>query len=280
MITVGIPIYNAEKYLADAIKSVLAQTFQNWELILVDDGSKDKSLEIARDFEKQDSRIRVLSDGKNKKLPARLNQIIAESKGEYIARMDADDIMFPDRLEKQYAFLKAHQEYDLHSGGLVSIDDKNNIQGYRCSDTNITKVSLQTGFPIVHPTVMAKKDWYGRNKYSLDYPRAEDFELWCRASEANDLKLFISSEPLLFYREFGNLDANKLKNSYKDGLKIRRKFKGNNLKDSIRIKLKCLVVDLLSKTGNLQKLAESRNKKFETESEKNYFQLIIDNIVE
>ena len=104
LISVGIPFYNSEKYLADAIKSVLAQTFQNWELILVDDGSTDNSLETAREFEKQDSRIRVISDGKNKKLPARLNQIIAESKGEYIARMDAESFAETNR----YSAIRFH----------------------------------------------------------------------------------------------------------------------------------------------------------------------------
>lgn len=104
MITIGIPFYNAEAYLADAIKSVLAQTFKEWELILVDDGSSDNSLKIAKEFEKKDSRIRVISDGLNKKLPARLNQIINKARFNIIARMDADDLMDIERSEKQYFF--------------------------------------------------------------------------------------------------------------------------------------------------------------------------------
>ena len=113
MISIGIPFYNAEAYLEDAIKSVLAQTFQEWELILVDDGSSDGSLDIAKKYEQLDSRIRVISDGLNKKLPTRLNEIIKEAKFNLIARMDADDLMDIERLEKQYAFLSANPEYDL-----------------------------------------------------------------------------------------------------------------------------------------------------------------------
>jgi len=109
MISIGISIYNAEKYLVDAINSVLEQTYENWELVLVDDGSTDNSLKIAQEFAIKDNRIRVISDGLNKKLPARLNQIINEAKYDYIARMDADDVMHPQRLEKQLQFLEKNK---------------------------------------------------------------------------------------------------------------------------------------------------------------------------
>ena len=98
-ITIGIPFYNAEVYLADAIRSIFAQTYQEWELILVDDGSTDSSLEIARSV--KDSRVRVIADGVNRRLPYRLNQITAEAKYDLIGRMDADDIISPVRFEKQ-----------------------------------------------------------------------------------------------------------------------------------------------------------------------------------
>lgn len=121
-ISIGIPFFNAEKYLEDAIKSVLAQTFQNWELILVDDGSTDRSLEIARSF--VDPRIRIISDGSNRRLPYRLNQIINEAKYDIIARMDADDLMAVDRLEKQMKVLNENPEIDLVVTSLYSIGNK------------------------------------------------------------------------------------------------------------------------------------------------------------
>ena len=128
IISIGIPFYNAEKYLEDAIFSVLAQTYEFWELILIDDGSSDNSLVIANMYAKKDSRIRVISDGMNKKLPYRLNQLIQESTGDFIARMDADDIMHPERLEKQLRFLETNKRYDLVSTGLVSIDNDNIVK--------------------------------------------------------------------------------------------------------------------------------------------------------
>ena len=132
LLSVGIPFYNAEQYLDFAIQSVLAQSYENWELILLDDGSTDDSLRIANKFTKIDKRIRVISDGENKKLPYRLNQLITESKGDFFARMDADDLMHPNRLEKQLRFLENNTKYDLVSSGLISIDNANKVQGYRC----------------------------------------------------------------------------------------------------------------------------------------------------
>ena len=102
-ISIGIPFFNAERFLLDSIRSVFAQTHQDWELILVDDGSTDRSLEIAQSI--ADPRVSVYSDGKNKKLAARLNQIHTLAKFDFIARMDADDLMATDRIRRQLTFL-------------------------------------------------------------------------------------------------------------------------------------------------------------------------------
>src|SRR5690606_24407405 len=276
----GIPFYNAEKYLKFAIQSVIAQSYQNWELILVDDGSSDNSLEIAQDFALKDARIRVICDGKNRKLPYRLNQLIIESKGDFIARMDADDIMHPERLKIELSFLIENQDYDLVSGGIVSIDHKNNVTGVRTVNKLVTIDKDSKSYPIVHPTVMARRDWYLRNLYSLDYPRAEDYELWCRTSSADDLKIAILPNILLFYREFGNIDPNKLINSYNDGYKIRQVFGINSgLRNFLKVKSKCLIVKLLSMFGLEQNLAKKRNRSFSSISEKQDYQSIVNNIV-
>lgn len=280
LISIGIPFYNAEKYLKFAIQSVIAQSYENWELILVDDGSSDNSLKIAQEFAQRDERIRVIYDGQNKKLPSRLNQLIQESKGDFIARMDADDIMHPDRLKIELSFLIENQHYDLVSGGIVSIDHKNNVTGMRTVNKLITINKDSKSYPIVHPTVMARRDWYLRNLYSLDYPRAEDYELWCRTSSADDLKVAILPNILLFYREFGNIDPDKLINSYNDGYKIRQVFGINvGLKNFLKIKSKCLIVKLLTMFGLEQNLAKKRNRKFSSLSEKQEYQSIVNNIV-
>ena len=280
LVSIGIPFYNAEKYLAFAIQSVITQSYENWELILVDDGSSDNSLKIAQEFAHRDVRIRVICDGENKKLPYRLNQLIKESKGEFIARMDADDLMHPDRLKKEISFLLENPNYDLVSGGIVSIDNSNNVIGIRAVDKLITINKDSKNYPIAHPTVMARKNWYLRNLYSLDYPRAEDYELWCRTSSADDLKIAILPNILLFYREFGNIDPNKLINSYNDGYKIRKKYYLNNGIDNfLKIKLKCLIVKLLSKFGLEQNLAKKRNRNFSSISEKQDYQSVVNSII-
>ena len=115
-VTVGLPFFNARRTLEAAIRSVFAQTFPHWELLLVDDGSTDGSLEIARSV--RDHRVRVFSDGKNRRLATRLNEIATEARAPLLARMDADDLMHPERLALQAAFMETHQELDLRSAKL------------------------------------------------------------------------------------------------------------------------------------------------------------------
>lgn len=282
-ISVGIPFYNADIYLSDAIKSVLKQSYENWELILVNDGSKDNSLEIATRYAELDSRIRVINDDQNKKLPARLNQLVLESSGSYVARMDADDIMHSERLERQVKFLEENQNYDLVSTGLLSIDNNNNVKGFRgvdCLYDDFSRMNLS--YPITHPSVMARKSWYERNGYSEEFPRAEDFELWTRAIANNDFKMAVLPDLLLFYREEGNLDKEKIVNSYKDILKIYNKYNldTNFNINKIKTKFKLLIVNVLYYSGNLQKLASHRNLSFISEKEQIDFQLMLNNIID
>lgn len=261
-ISIGIPFFNAEDYLADSIKSVIGQSFQDWELILVNDGSTDGSLEIANNFANTDKRIRVISDGLNRKLPYRLNQIIQESKYEYIARMDADDLIHPDRLKTQFDFLEKNKKFDLISTGMVSINDKNQVKGIRCVNEIYTDFSVvKRHYPIVHASILAKKSWYIRNKYDVNMPRSQDYELWCRAISNNDLKLAVLPEALYYYREEGLVTAEKLKRSYKDGLNVYKKYcKTPELKILISSRLKFYAVDLLDYIGLLQKIIKLRNK--------------------
>jgi len=280
IISIGIPFYNAEKYLENAICSVLAQTYKCWELILIDDGSSDSSLAIANMYATKDPRIRVISDGQNKKLPYRLNQIIHEARYDFIARMDADDIMHPERLEKQLSFLETNKSYDLVSTGLVSIDNDNIVKGYRKVESLYDDfLSIKTSYPIVHPSIMARRSWFERNKYSEEYPRAEDFELWTRAISNNDFKMAILPDLLLYYREEGNLSMDKILNTYSDVFNIYSSYYpyGKLNLNAIKKNLKMLVVKGLYYSGNLQKLASRRNHSF-SEAESVIHQDILDKI--
>lgn len=222
-ITVGIPIYNAENYLSDAIKSILAQSYPFWELILVDDGSTDNSLKIAQEFAEKDKRIRVISDGLNKKLPARLNQIIREAKYDYIARMDADDIIAANRFEKQIEFLRNNQNFDLVSTGLLSLKNNLDLVGYRIpySLKHITLNDAVLGTTgIIHASIMAKKSWYFRNLYNEENRLAEDYELWLNAYLRKDLNVGFIDEPLYFYREEQNIKLEKMIRAYETQISI------------------------------------------------------------
>lgn len=197
LISVGIPFFNAEQFLSKAIESVISQSYDNWELLLLDDGSNDGSLKIAKGFEQQDNRIKVFSDGKNKGLGARLNELAALSNGEYIARMDADDIMHPNRLETQLQTLKDNPNIDVLGTNAYVIDENDLVFGMRYKENSgLIKVEH-----FIHPTIMAKKQWFIDNPYDEKAIRIEDAELWYRTKNKNNF--MIINEPLLFYREFG-----------------------------------------------------------------------------
>lgn len=284
-ISIGIPIYNAEKYLENAIKSVLNQTYTKWELLLVDDGSTDHSLNIAKKYEKFDSRIRVIHDGKNKKLPSRLNQIIHESKYDFIARMDADDIMHPQRLEKQIRIL-TEENYDLVSSSYYTIDSQDNVVSSRIIVKEQLAINdfLNGNYYILHPSIMARKQWYLENSYNPEFDRAEDYELWFRSIINNKLNIKILKEQLMFYREEGSVSKNKQLLSYKATDAMLNKYKSDLgsvkfLKAKLRNFFKIFIYSFFY-NGFLQKiLLERRNNlnKFKDNTEEGQF--VLDKII-
>ncbi len=196
-VTIGLPCYNAAETVALAIRSILSQSFQDWELLAVDDGSTDGTLAVLREF--RDPRIRVLADGRNQGRWARLNQIAAAATGEYLARMDADDLMFPERLARQVAFLAAHPEVDLVGGGVVSIDARHRVRGVRLAPARPRGARrILAGEVLYHPTVLGRTAWFRANPYE-DYSYSDDFALWSKA--AANLAVANLREPVLFYRE-------------------------------------------------------------------------------
>lgn len=236
-ISIGIPIYNAEAYLADAIKSVLAQTHPYWELILVDDGSTDNSLKIAQSFAQKDQRIRVISDGQNKKLPSRLNQLVHEARYEFIARMDADDLISPTRLERQLDFLQKNQKCDLVSTGVLSLKNDLSLMGVRTTNMdkrNTLEDAVMGTTGIIHASVVARKSWFLRNKYNENNRLAEDYELWLKAFLNHDLNVGFIEEPLYYYREDQNIRLDKLLRAYSSQIEIISSLKESQLSSSLR----------------------------------------------
>ena len=275
-ISIGIPFFNAEQYLEDAIKSVLAQTFQNWELILVDDGSTDRSLEIARSFD--DPRIRIISDGYNRRLPHRLNQIINEAKYDFIARMDADDLMAVDRLAKQMKVLNENPDIDLVVTSLYSIGNKNEILGKRIFSNHQMqpKEILQGLTNLLHPSLLARKEWCQRNPYQVNNCLAEDYELWLSAAIKNDFNYVVLQEPLYFYREVENVKKEKMIRGYNTQIEVIKKYYNNVISDLeknkivIKFEIKKIIVKILNFL-NLMQILHKRRVTSISEYDKNYY---------
>ncbi len=202
-ISIGIPFYNAADTLPDAIRSIFAQTYQDWELILVDDGSTDASLEIARSV--NDPRVRVLSDGENRKLPFRLNQIIDEAKFDLIGRMDADDLISPHKFERQLSFFSS-PNIQLVTTGVCSLSNDHKPLGYRFGEKHkITMRNLLRGRGITHAPILGRTSWFRKNRYDITIFRSQDAALWCSAHQAGNLEtenVHVVDEPIYFVREY------------------------------------------------------------------------------
>lgn len=185
LVSIGMPIFNCEKTLKVAVRSLLNQTYSHWELLLIDDGSEDQTLNIALSF--KDQRIRVIADGLNQKLASRLNQAIALSQGKYFARMDGDDIAYPERLKSQVEYLEQHPEIDLLGTKYLVFDGQGNPMG-------ITRYNLEhneichrprAGFNILHPTWMGRIEWFRTYQYRTWMTLAQDYEILLRSYETS-----------------------------------------------------------------------------------------------
>lgn len=260
-VTIAIPFYNAEEYLPDAIRSVFAQTFQDWELLLIDDGSTDNSLSIAKSI--KDDRVRVFSDGKNKKLAGRLNEVTLLAKYDYILRMDADDLMLPNRIEKQLEII-TNDNVDIVTSGVYSVLNNLEIVGIRGMNYNSVKFQdiLSRKVGITHAALLAKKSWYERNKYDETLSIAQDLDLWLRTSKKNDLKIISIAEPLYIYREENNVTKKKLLRAYNNERNMIRKYGETSFNELIfKSYLKSLAVVVLGLIGKIDILQKNRGKK-------------------
>ncbi len=186
LITIAMPIYNAGSYLRPAVISILQQTLADWELIIIDDGSSDGATDGIRDI--SDSRVRILRDGLNRGLANRLNEAIDLARGRYFARMDQDDISYPERLARQLTMLGQNPELDLVATRCVSINSDNKLVGAMpCALTHEQLCARPwTGFYLPHPTWMGRIEWFRRYRYATPQPfGCEDQELLLRSYSAS-----------------------------------------------------------------------------------------------
>jgi glycosyltransferase involved in cell wall biosynthesis len=204
-ISVLMPVYNAEKYLKQAIESIIEQTFNDFEFIIINDGSTDTSLSIIEGYASRDQRIKLVSR-ENKGLVYTLNEGLGLSRGKYIARMDADDISFVYRFQKQYEFLQINDEYAVVGSKVELIDDEGMpliemIDIYEHNDIDEAHINcLLGGAVIMHPTALIRKaSILAVGGYDERFKHAEDYDLWLRLAEIG--KLHNLNEVLLSYRQ-------------------------------------------------------------------------------
>lgn len=191
--------YNASGTIGLALRSILHQTYQDWELIVVDDGSTDRTAESVLSM--KDSRIRFIQEPSgNMGLASRLNQCVRLATGQYIARMDADDVAYPQRLERQVRFLEEHRDIDLLGTGAVIFKGEGEVIG--CYPTASLHEAIcgrpWWGFPLAHPTWMGKRTWFLSHPYSDEDTRCEDQALLLRSFSHS--RFAALEEALLGYR--------------------------------------------------------------------------------
>lgn len=183
-ISVVMSVYNGEKYLQEAIESILTQTYSDFEFIIIDDCSTDDSVKIIESYD--DRRIRLIRNKHNLRLPASLNKGIKMATGKYIARMDADDISMPDRFDKQVAYMETHSEVVAAGGSFQAIDENgNNLYIHHSAvGEKLAKYCLMPS-PMAHPTVMMRRDVIVANNlfYDEQYSSAQDYDLWQRINK-------------------------------------------------------------------------------------------------
>lgn len=227
LISVLLPVYNAERFLRPAIESILNQTYEHFELIIVNDCSQDASLHIANEYARQDNRVIVASNPENLKLSKTLNYAIQMSKGKYLARMDADDISAPSRLEKQVGEMEKNVDIVVVGCDINIINEDSHVLGsrkYYASDSEIREKIFYFS-PFCHPAIMIRRDALEKaGGYDHYYNPAEDYELYFRLGAVGR---FMNIKEFLFtYRIVTNsMTHSGTLNMEKKTIEIREKYK-------------------------------------------------------
>jgi glycosyltransferase involved in cell wall biosynthesis len=212
LISILMPVYNAGDFLVEAIKSIRNQTLKDWELIVIDDGSTDKSNEILKKYADKDVRIEIFKFKKNKGLAFALNYGLNKVRGKYLARMDADDISYPKRLETQLRYLIRNPKVVAVGSQVKLINEKGSFIGYKKFPTDPKKIyqMMETMMAIQHPTLFTYTKIIKKCPYA-NHTTAEDVSMFFKLLQYGD---FLNTKEVLFkYRVRKN--SNSLKNPKK-----------------------------------------------------------------
>lgn len=225
LVSVIMPVYNAENYLAEAIESILKQTYRNFEFIIVDDASTDNSKPIIKKYAKKDRRIRSYFSKSNHGEAAARNLGFSKARGEYIAVMDGDDISDNKRLEKQVDYLTKHRDTVVMGSNISIMDSTSTVYGERHYTENDREIRKEIGWksPFAHPTVMMKKNALDLAKgYDEGLLQAPDYDLWfrlLRLGKGHNLQ-----EKLLIYRVHDSNSKINAKRTIHYTTKIQRRY--------------------------------------------------------
>jgi hypothetical protein len=201
-VSVIMPVFNGGRFLAAAVESVLKQSFDDFELIAIDDGSTDQSAALLSEFSRSDDRIRLISQA-NAGIVVTLNRALESARGEYIARMDADDVAVPSRFARQVTFLDAHPDVAVVGSAIRLIDEEGRTirdVDYPLAPAAVSTSLIEVGCALAHPAVMMRRsDVAGAGGYRSACRHAEDYDLWLRISESRSLANL--PDRLLLYRQ-------------------------------------------------------------------------------
>jgi len=225
LISVILPVHNAEKYLVEALESLRYQTYPHFEVIAIDDASTDLSYRILRDYAKIDPRFKVFKNKTNLKIANTLNFGLTKTKGHLIARMDADDIAMPSRFKKQVNFLTRHPGVVVVGGQCLTIDKDSHLTGKKLFPTNHIAINdlMFTANSLQHPSIMINRDLLPKDFawYNPKLIPAEDLDLYFRLGKFG---LFANlNSTVLMYRQHGDSETFRdPKHTFKITQKVRR----------------------------------------------------------
>ncbi|MBK0382513.1 glycosyltransferase family 2 protein [Pedobacter sp. SD-b] len=275
--TVLIPTYNCGKYILETINSILQQSYQDYEILIIDDGSTDKTSEIVSSI--KDNRIVYLKQSKNLGIVKALNLGIKIANGKYIARIDADDIMLGDRLQKQINFLEQNLDYGMVGGGCQVINEKGVFQRKLeiTTENDILNIGLLFRNQFTHSAITMRTQLAKKLKYQQKYIYCEDFDLWTRFAEISK----IANLPYYFvsYRWYSDNTCHTKQKELRTALALLfarelDKLKINYSPEELMMQMAVnfgLGYKLFVQKNKLQQLKDWHNKIFESEVLKNRF---------
>ena len=218
LLSIIMSVYNNERTLKDTMNSIINQTYEEFEFIIVNDCSTDNSIEIIKEYMKNDNRIKLIENKINLGLPKSLNKAFNQSKADYIIRIDGDDICMLNRFEKQIKFMEENQEIDILGTGAILI----NQEGKDMGKINMPKTNseiykaIKYKNPMIHPSIMMKREVLENlNGYDEKLRKAQDLDLWSRALDQN-MNFYNIQEYLIKYR----IDLEKSYSTIFKGFKV------------------------------------------------------------